>query len=133
MRLSKADHGRDPADDGFPLKRGLFVGALAEHELHGFGSARGFNVDLGVVADRLLSRMRLDPLSPERVTDLRTTGIEWVRRWQGQFPAGDDDLDWIEVASLLAPQTDLFVRRPDRFAIRVRPDNVVGWATPWWR
>jgi hypothetical protein len=31
-----------------------------------------------------------------------------------------------QVISLLAPQTDLFVRRPDRFAIRVRPDNVVG-------
>jgi hypothetical protein len=32
----------------------------------------------------------------------------------------------MEVTPLLDPQHDLFVRRPGRFAIRVRPDNVVG-------
>jgi hypothetical protein len=37
----------------------------------------------------------------------------------------DDDLDLPSAVSLLRSEHDLFVRRPDTFRIRVRPDHVV--------
>jgi hypothetical protein len=72
--------------------------------------------------------MSFGQLGVDRQHELRQAGVEWVRRWQQQFPQDDGGgLDLTEpMTNLLSPQTDLFVRRPDRFAIRVRPDNVVG-------
>lgn len=124
--FAKADARREPFDGGFAMKRGLVTGALAERELLSYATDRSLTVDLGSVVDQILSSTRLGSLAMERVRELRSSAITWVRRWQAGFPPEDGDLEWTEVTSLLKPQTDLFVRRSGRFAIRVRPDNVVG-------
>jgi hypothetical protein len=81
-------------------------------------------------ADSIMKGMSLGRLGPERQQQLRDSGLRWVRRWQQQFPEVTSDGDKLDLnepmVQLLAPQTDMFVRRPGRFAIRVRPDNVVG-------
>src|SRR6266511_670334 len=46
VRFHKAEAGRPPLDDGYPLKRGLAAGALAEGELHRYGAGHGFSIDL---------------------------------------------------------------------------------------
>jgi hypothetical protein len=127
VEFQKRDYDRPSADDGFAMKRGVFTGSLAEHELNELGQGRPFTIELGAVADKLMSRTNFGTLNPEPMGQIRTTGIEWVRNWQAGFPQEDLLLDLTApVKSLLSPQTDLFVRRPGRFAIRVRPDNVVG-------
>ncbi len=129
VELAKADARRAPFDDGFSMKRGIVTGALAEQELLGYATEGCLTVDLGTVVDEILSSTRLGALSAERVGELRSSAITWVRGWQSRVPPEDGDLDWSEVESLLKPQTDLFVRRPGKFAIRVRPDNVAGIGT----
>src|SRR5438045_563895 len=69
---------------------------------------------------------RPDRLPTDRLVELRSSAIDWVRQYQTVFPPDDDGLDWSAVSSLLNPQTDLFLWRKDRFRIRVRPDVVVG-------
>ena len=125
-RSSRAAAGRPAADDGFALTRGLAVGTLAERELVRFASEGRLTVDLVRAADEVLSGIRRGTLDASRVAEIRASMVTWLRRWQTSFPPEDGDLDWIEVTRLLDPQHDLFVRRPGRFAIRVRPDNVVG-------
>ena len=118
---------QEPADGGFAMRRGLFAGALAEHQLQGYAAGHGFSVDLGDVADIIMKTTSFGQLGLERQQEIRDAGIRWVRRWQEQFPQDDSDLDLSQMATnMLVAQTDMFVRRPDRFAIRVRPDNVVG-------
>jgi hypothetical protein len=123
-------HGwQGPDDNGFALRRGLFAGALAEHELTSYAAGGGFSVGLGEVANDIMKSMSFGRLDLEHQHELRNAGIEWVRRWQEQFPQDDGEggLDLSgTLANLMQPQTDLFVRRPERFAIRVRPDHVIG-------
>ncbi len=42
-RLRLSDQAARPAGDGFPLKRGIICGALAEQELDRFGGGKGFS------------------------------------------------------------------------------------------
>lgn len=125
VQFAKADSGREPPDGGFAMKRGLVTGALAERELVSYASDRCLTVDLGEMVDQILIGTRLGGLSADQVGEIRSAAIRWVRGWQERFPVEDGDLDWSEVTSLLRPQTDLFVRRPGKFIIRVRPDNIV--------
>ena len=125
-RYSRADAGRPSSDNGFALTRGQAVGAMAERELLRFASEGRLTVDLMREADEVLTGIRRGQLDAGRLGEIRASMVAWVRRWQASFPPEDGDLDWIDVTSLLEPQHDLFVRRPGRFAIRVRPDNVVG-------
>lgn len=129
VRRTKLEAGAEPHDGGYAMRRGLVTGSLAEHELEEYATDRCFTVDLGRVVDQILRRTRLGELRSDRVAELRASAIEWVRRWQMGFPPKDGALDWSEVVSLMKPQTDLFVRRPGRFAIRVRPDNVFAVGT----
>src|SRR6266516_3479219 len=64
----------NPADDMFAMKRGIFTGGLGEHDLHHYGSERGFSVDLGRAPDGVLSTMNLGPLGGDRVQELRAWG-----------------------------------------------------------
>lgn len=125
-RFARAESGRAPADGGVAMQRGIAVGMLAERELVSYATDGRLTVDLGRAADDVLGTMRRGQLTAGPVAEIRAAMISWVRRWQASFPPDDGDLDWSDVASLLRPQTDLFVRRPHRFAIRIRPDNVVG-------
>jgi hypothetical protein len=116
-----------PDDGGFSLHRGLFAGELAEHELQQYASYNCFTIGLGEIADQILHGMKFGQLGIDGQHEIRELGVRWIRRWQEQFPPDDPDLDLDQpMVNLLAPQTDLFVRRPDRFAVRVRPDNVIG-------
>ena len=124
-QYARAESGRPPADDGFAMLGGIAVGMLAERELVSYATDGRLTVDLGRATDEVLATVRPGRLPQERVEEIRASMIAWIRRWQASFPPEDSDLDWSEVESLLRPQTDLFVRRPHRFAIRVRPDNVV--------
>jgi hypothetical protein len=109
------------------LQRGTFTGSIAEHELHAFGTERAFSAALGQVADGIIARMPVGSMDRGRVDEIRSAGIAWVRDWQERFPAADAVLDLDDpITPLLLAQTDLFVRRPDRPAIRVRPDQVVS-------
>jgi hypothetical protein len=115
------------ASDDFPLLRGLVAGAAVERELYGFAKGKTLTIDIDTVVDGLIAKeRRASTLPPDRLTELRATVIGLVRGWQGRFPPEDGDRDWLTVRTLLSPQHDLFVRRPGRFAIRVRPDLVVG-------
>lgn len=124
--LAKVIGWQGADDGGFALKRGILAGSLAEHELIRLASDEGFSLNLGQVADRLMSRTRFGALSKDHVNELRNDAIEWVRQWQENFPPIDGELDWGEVRSLLPAQTDLFLWRPQKFRIRVRPDAIVG-------
>ncbi len=125
-RFARAESGRPPADGGFAMQRGIAAGMLAERELVSYATDGRLTVDLGGAADEVLAVMRRGQLPMERVAEIRASMIAWIRRWQAAFPPDDGHLDWSTVTSLLRPQTDLFIRRPGRFSIRVRPDNVVG-------
>jgi hypothetical protein len=122
VRFKRA-HGESSAGDGFYLKRGILAGAIAEQELDRFAHGHGFSLDLGGVVDQELARMRLGPASG-RAAEMRTDVIRWVRELQARFPNPDIDLG--DIVPLLPPQTDLFLRRPERFVVRVRPDLVLG-------
>lgn len=124
--FATADAGREPSDGGFAMARGILTGSLAERELASYAQNGALTVDLGREVDALLAKMRLGTSPGSRVAELRSSAIEWVRQWQQGFPPEDGDLDWSDVAYVLDPQHDLFVRRPDRFSIRARPDIVVG-------
>lgn len=126
VRFVLAEAEQLPTDDGFYLQRGIFTGSLAEQELARYAAGLGWSTDLEAMADEILARMRLDSLSRERIHELRATGLRYVREWRAGFPPRDDQLDWTNVDALVPPQLDLFVRRPRKFAIRVRPDLVVG-------
>src|SRR3712207_5755621 len=84
--FAKADAGREPIDDGFPMKRGIVTGALAERELVSYATDGCLTVDLGGVVDLILSSTRLGGLSAERVGELRSSAITRVRGWQSRFP-----------------------------------------------
>jgi hypothetical protein len=64
IRFARADRGREPADGGFAMKRGIWAGALAEHELVGFATHGQFTINLGELADRLAAKLRLDRQFP---------------------------------------------------------------------
>jgi hypothetical protein len=105
--------------DQFYLLRGILAGQLAEHELQALANDRGFTIALDTLIDGFIGReRRIRDLTPERQVELRSSAIAMVRSFQNRFPPDDGQRDWLEVRSLLAPQTDLFVRRPGRFAIR---------------
>jgi hypothetical protein len=123
---ARLDAGRQPADDGLALIRGIATGTLAERELLQFATEGRLTVDLAHVAAEILSSIRRPHLPADRLPEVQRSMVAWVRRWQAAFPPRDGDRDWMEVTPLLDSQHDLFVRRPGRFAIRVRPDNIVG-------
>jgi hypothetical protein len=108
------------------MKRGIFTGALVQTELHRYGTDQGLSIDLGPTADQILTGMRIRTLSTEQIAQIRSDGLRWTRAWQERFPPDDAELDWTQVTSLLKPEHDLFVRRPGRFAVRIRPDNVAA-------
>jgi hypothetical protein len=127
VQFQKADYDRPAADDGFALKRGIFTGSLAEYELLQLGKGKPFTLDIGPVADKLMSATDFGSLDLERKKQIRSIGIDWVRNWQAAFPQEDLLIDLTApIENLFDPQTNLFVRRPGRFAIKVRPDNIVG-------
>jgi hypothetical protein len=43
VEFQKADYDRTPADDGFAMKRGIFTGSLAEHELKSTRARQAFH------------------------------------------------------------------------------------------
>jgi hypothetical protein len=125
-RFDKVIPWSEPADGGFAMKRGILAGMLAESQLVHYADGQGFEVDLDRRIDALIPSVRIGAGLRDRVAKLRTHAIKLVRGYQSSFPPDDGSLDWLEVESLLRPQHDLFVHRPDRSAIRVRPDVVVG-------
>jgi hypothetical protein len=126
VRFMKATGWQNTPENLFALKRGILAGELVERQLVNYSDGHGFDIDLGAQFDALVTRRPLDLSIIDRLAELRLSTIQMVRGWQCRFPASDDGLDWSEVNVLLQPQTDLFVRRPGKFAIRVRPDVVVG-------
>jgi hypothetical protein len=128
VRFAKADSGQEGPRGRFYLDRGIAIGELMERELESYAHERGLTIDLGGVVDEIVQQRRIQ-LPDDQLAEIRTAAITWGRQWQAAFPPADDPRPWDEVVSLLHAQTDLFVRRPERFAIRVRPDNVVGVGT----
>lgn len=128
VRFAKTDSGPDSLRGRFFLDRGIVAGELLERELEGYARERGLTIDLGSVVDEIVQQRRIQ-LPADQLAEIRTAAITWGRQWQAAFPPADDPRPWDAVVSLLRAQTDLFVRRPERFAIRVRPDNVVGVGT----
>jgi hypothetical protein len=128
VRFAKADSGQEGPRGRFYLDRGIVIGELMERELEGYAHERGLTIDLGSIVEEIVQQRRIQ-LPDDQLAEIRTAAITWGRQWQAAFPPADDPRPWDEVVSLLRPQTDLFVRRPERFAIRVRPDNVVGVGT----
>ena len=90
VSFARAEVEQPPLDNGFPLKRGVFTGMLAEHELARYAAGLGWSLDLDAVADEVLARMRLAPLGAERVRELRAIGLRYVRDWRARFPPTDD-------------------------------------------
>jgi hypothetical protein len=115
--------------DRFYMERGIVTGALAEHEVQAWTQDRGFTIEFSSVVDELLVARRCMTLSADQLAAIRTFSTDRVRDLQRRFPPEDDGLPWIEMVSLSPPQLDYFVRRPDRFRLRVRPDAVVGVGT----
>jgi hypothetical protein len=126
VRFMKATGWQSTPENLFAMKRGIIAGELVERQLVSYSAGHGFDVDLGAQFDAFIQSRPLDPAITDRLAELRTSTIQMVRGWQSRFPMADDDLEWSEVDHLLQPQTDLFVRRPEKFAIRIRPDVVVG-------
>lgn len=82
-------------------------------------------VDLGSLADSRLNERTYRRFSWDVLGRIRPQVIEMVRGWQSRV-GQDSDLDMSSAVSLLRPEQDLFVRRPEQFRIRVRPDHVVA-------
>jgi hypothetical protein len=92
MAFSQQQGWQGPSDDGFALRRGLFTGALAEHELEHYASTNSFSIALGDIAEKIIGNMDFGQLGVDRQQEIRAAGIRWVHQWQEQFPRQDDDL-----------------------------------------
>ena len=105
------------------LKRGILAGATAEQELDRFAHGHGFSLDLGGVVDQELARMRLGPA-------IRAGSRDAHRRHPlgARTPSPLPQSRHRSRRYRAAPPTPdgSFLRRPDRFVVRVRPDLVLG-------
>ncbi len=112
IQFAKADKGRESADGGFAMRRGMLTGEMIQGQLWGFGETGAFAIDLGEEADRQIAKLRLAREFPsDRLAEMRAFAIEKVRQWQASFPPDDGQLDWANSKNLLLPQTDLLIRR----------------------
>lgn len=125
LQFARASYGQRADDDGYYLARGLLAGSAMNIVSEQFASDGTMLVNLGGLVDRLLGDRTYRRFSADVLTRIRPEVIEMIRGWQSRV-GQDDDLDLVNATSLLKPEHDVFVRRPGKFRIRVRPDHVVA-------
>lgn len=121
--LIKATYNQRTDDDRYYLARGLAAGRLMNVVSEQFTTDGTMLVDLVGVLDEILAGRDYRRFAPEVIARIRPEVVQLVRGWQARV-GQEDDLDLSGATSLLKPEHDLFVRRPGRFRIRVRPDHV---------
>jgi hypothetical protein len=123
--LAKAANAQREGDDGYYLARGLAAGALMNVVSDLYATTGTMLVDLGSELDRILADRSYRRFDWGVLGRIRPEVIQMVRGWQEGL-GRDDEIDLTDAIGLLKPEHDLWVRRPGRFRIRVRPDHVVG-------
>lgn len=123
--LIKATNAQRAGDDGYFLARGLAAGSLMNAVSEQYGADGTMLVDLAGKLEEILADRAYRRFSPEVIARIRPEVVEMARGWQARI-GQEDDLDLSQAVTLLKPEHDLFVRRPGRFRIRVRPDHVVA-------
>jgi len=75
---------------------------------------------LGELVQRYIGAdRRCNALDDQTKAEVQKQTVDMIRGYTSRF-------DWLEATLLEQPNFDYFVRRPGRFAIRVKPDAVVG-------
>ena len=123
--LIKATYGQRTGDDGYYLARGLAANALMNIVSEQFTTDGTMLIDLAGTLDEILAGRDYRRFAPEVIARIHPEIVQMVRGWQARV-GQEDDLDLSGAVRLLKPEHDLFVRRPGRFRIRVRPDHVVA-------
>jgi hypothetical protein len=109
-----------PDWNSHPLLLGGLVDKIFKHELQAILDGQGFTLDLGALVRRSIAAdRRYRALDDKTKVELLKQTVGMIRDWTGRF-------DWLNGVLLDRPDRDYFVRRPERFAIRVKPDGVVG-------
>jgi hypothetical protein len=109
-----------PDWNSYPLLLGGLVDRVFKRELTAVLRDQGFTTDLGALIRRFIAGdRRLNALDDATKADLLKQTASMIRAWTGRF-------DWLEAVLLDQPDRDYFIRRPQRFAVRVKPDAVVG-------
>jgi len=123
--LARAANAEREGDDGYYLARGLAAGTLMSIVSELFATNGTMLVDLGSELDRILTDRAYRRFDASVLGRIRPEVIQMVRGYQQRL-GQVGEIDLTDSVSLLKPEHDVWVRRPGRFRIRVRPDHVVG-------